>query len=100
MWQMCRHMGVYFCLSWHPRRIYNPHWWLRFSSRLPDDDHLLLTARIARIAQVPLFRRHFLGSVVEVTVPGRSPWEGLVEDLRSTRGLPLKKWQVALVSWD
>ena len=73
MWQVCRHMGVDFRLSWHSRGFDDPHWWLRFSSRLLDDYHLLLTARIAMMAQVSLVRRHFLGSGVEVTVKGRSP---------------------------
>ena len=65
-------MGVYFCLGWHSRGFDDPHWWLRFSSRLFDDYHLFLTARIAMMAQVPLSGRRFFGSGAEVTVTGYS----------------------------
>ena len=72
MWQMRRHVGVNFCLSWHPRGLDDLHWWFGSSSRLLNDYHLLLTARIAMMAQVSLIRCHFLGSGVEVAVTGCS----------------------------
>ena len=72
MRQMRRHMGLNFCLSWHSRGLDDLHWWLDSSSRLFDDYHLFLTARIAMVAQVPLVRRRLFGSWTEVTVTGRS----------------------------
>ena len=74
MWQMCRHVGVDLCLSWHSRGFDDPRWWHRFSSRLLDDYHLFFTARIAMMAQVPLIRRRLFGSKIEVTVAGCSLW--------------------------